>query len=419
LENGMSTRDLRRRTLLKAGAAAAILPLSRPFVISARAADNVKIGMIDPITGVYSAPAASEVEGAKFAVAELNKKGGILGRQVELLVEDSANDVGTGVQKARKLIDRDQVNFILADVNSAIAYAVAGVTNEKKILHIVPGGHTDPITGKDCKWNVFRVCNTTAMDSNAIAGTLIEKFGKKWYFLTPDYAYGHTLQEGFVKNLKAAGGEFEGDLLPIGTADFSASLIKAKQYGPSVLIDIMGGADQVNSLKQFVQFGMDKQMAVGGALYELESMRAVPPEALTGWWTMEWWWDQPNVPHVKEWVAALKQATGKTPSARHWFGYVAIHTCAIVANETKGLDAVKMAHALEGLKLPPEIALQPGDVTYRAGDHELMSSIFVGDAHAAPAGGDSDNMFSIKTTVPGEKAAGPAEATGCKVEWPA
>ncbi len=415
----MSTRDLRRRTLLKAGAAAAILPLSRPFVISARAADNVKIGMIDPITGVYSAPAASEVEGAKFAVAELNKKGGILGRQVELLVEDSANDVGTGVQKARKLIDRDQVNFILADVNSAIAYAVAGVTNEKKILHIVPGGHTDPITGKDCKWNVFRVCNTTAMDSNAIAGTLIEKFGKKWYFLTPDYAYGHTLQEGFVKNLKAAGGEFEGDLLPIGTADFSASLIKAKQYGPSVLIDIMGGADQVNSLKQFVQFGMDKQMAVGGALYELESMRAVPPEALTGWWTMEWWWDQPNVPHVKEWVAALKQATGKTPSARHWFGYVAIHTCAIVANETKGLDAVKMAHALEGLKLPPEIALQPGDVTYRAGDHELMSSIFVGDAHAAPAGGDSDNMFSIKTTVPGEKAAGPAEATGCKVEWPA
>ncbi|HTZ37620.1 MAG TPA: ABC transporter substrate-binding protein [Stellaceae bacterium] len=410
---------MRRRTLLQAGAAAALLPLAKPFVVTARAADTVKIGMIDPITGVYSAVAASEVEGAKYALAEINKKGGILGRQVELLVEDSANDVGTGVQKARKLIDRDQVNFILADVNSAIAYAIAGVTNEKKILHIVPGGHTDPITGKDCKWNVFRVCNTTAMDSNAIADTLVKKFGKKWYFLTPDYAYGHTLQEGFVKNLKEAGGTFEGDLLPIGTADFSASLIKAKQYAPNVLIDIMGGADQVNSLKQFIQFGMDKEMAVGGALYELESMRAVPKEALTGWWTMEWWWNQPNVPHVKEFVAGIKQAVGKNPTARHWFGYVSVHSCALAATAAKALDAVKMAHAMEGMQLPPEIALQPGNISYRAGDHELMSTIFVGDAHPAPAGGDSDDMFTARTLVPGDKAAGPASATGCKVEWPA
>ena len=105
--------------------------------------------------------------------------------QVELLVEDSANDVGTGVQKTRKLIERDQVSFIVGDVNSGIAIAMAQVTSEKKVLHIVGGGHTDPITGSNCSWNVFRVCNSTAMDANAIASTLMEKFGKKWYFLTP------------------------------------------------------------------------------------------------------------------------------------------------------------------------------------------------------------------------------------------
>ncbi|MBV9829341.1 MAG: ABC transporter substrate-binding protein [Alphaproteobacteria bacterium] len=407
-----------RRSILRVGAGLSLLPLAKPFIISARGETPVRIGMVDPITGVYSAPANSEVEGAKFAVAQLNKNGGILGRQVELLVEDSANDVGTGVQKARKLIDRDQVAFMLADVNSAIAYAIAGATNEKKILHIVPGGHTDPITGKDCKWNVFRVCNTTAMDATAIATTLIEKFGKKWFFLTPDYAYGHTLQEGFVKILKAAGGEYEGDLLPIGTADFSASLIKAKSYGPKVLLNIMGGGDQVNSLKQFIQFGMEKDMAVGGALYELESMQAVPKEALIGWWTMEWWWNQPNVPHVADFVADIKKAYNKTPTARHWFGFASVQTCALAANQTKSLDAVKMAHALEGFKLPPEIALQPGDISFRAGDHELMSSIFVGDAHAAPEGGNADDLFTVRSTVPGDKAAGPAEATGCKVTWP-
>ena len=77
----------------------------------------------------------------------------------------SANDVGTGVQKTRKLIERDQVSFIIGDVNSGIAIAMAQVTSEKKVLHIVSGGHTDPITGSSCSWNVFRVCNSTTMDA--------------------------------------------------------------------------------------------------------------------------------------------------------------------------------------------------------------------------------------------------------------
>ena len=275
------------------------MQIASPFILTARGETPVKIGMVDPLTGVYAAIAQSEVAGAQARHRGPQQKGGILGRQVELLVEDSANNVGTGVQKTRKLIDRDQVNCIIGDVNSGIALAMAGVTSEKKVLHIVSGGHTDGVTGKDCHWNVFRVCNTTTMDVNAIAETLMEKFGKKWYFLTPDYAYGHSVQAAFVKKLKAAGGEFAGDLVPLGTADYSAYLIKAKAYGPNVLIDVMGGGDQVNSLKQFVGFGLQNQMAVGGTLFELESLRAVPPEARIGWWTMEWWWDQPDNAHVK------------------------------------------------------------------------------------------------------------------------
>src|SRR5690349_15818176 len=136
-----------RRTLLQAGAAVGALQVASPFIIAARGETPIKIGMVDPLTGVYAAPASNEVTGAKLAVAQMNAKGGILGRQIELLVEDSANDVGTGVQKTRKLIDRDQVNFIIGDVNSGIAQAIAQVTNEKKVLHIVSGGHTDTLTG--------------------------------------------------------------------------------------------------------------------------------------------------------------------------------------------------------------------------------------------------------------------------------
>jgi branched-chain amino acid transport system substrate-binding protein len=406
-----------RRRILTAGAALGALQVTSPYIIAARGETPIRIGLVDPLTGVYAAIARGEVEGAQLALEEVNKKGGILGRPVELLIEDSANDVGTGVQKARKLIDRDQVNFLIGDVNSGIALAIAQVTSEKKVLHIVSGGHTDAITGGNCGWNVFRVCNSTSMDSNAIADTLIEKFGKKWYFLTPDYAYGHSVQAGLVKKLTAAGGTWSGDLIPLGTVDYSAYLIKAKAAGPNVLIDVMGGGDQVNSLKQFVQFGLDKQMAVGGTLFELESLRAVPNEARIGWWTMEWWWDQPNVPQAAAFNANMKKRTNQAASARNWFGYVSVHTVALIANQEKSVDAPKLARALNNFALPPEIGLQPGSAAYREGDHELMSTVFVGEAH--PPKGDADNMFTVHNPVPGAKAAGPVEETGCKMQWPA
>jgi len=417
MSTSQRSRPVDRRRILQAGTALAAVQFASPFIISARGETPVRMGMVDPLTGVYAAIAQGEVVGARFAAEEINKKGGILGRPVELLIEDSANDVGTGVQKTRKLIERDQVSFIIGDVNSGIAIAMAQVTSEKKVLHIVSGGHTDPITGTNCSWNVFRICNSTTMDSNAIASTLIEKFGKKWYFLTPDYAYGHSVQAGFEKLLKAAGGTSAGSRVPLGTPDYSAYLIQAKAYGPQVLINVMGGGDQVSSLKQFVQFGLDKQMAVGGTLFELESIRAVPDGARLGWWTMEWWWDQPGVPHVAEFNTAMKKITGLSATARNWFGYASVHTLAVIANQEKTLDSVKLSRALSGFKLPPEIALQPGAPAFRAGDHELMSTVFVGEAH--PPQGDPDNMFSVRTLVPGEKAAGPAEATGCKIQWPA
>src|SRR5271154_56758 len=102
-----------RRTLIKAGAAVGAAQIASPFIIAARGENPIKIGMVDPLTGVYPALAQNEVIGARLAVDTINAKGGGLGRQLELLVEDSANDVGTGVQKTRKLIDRDQVNFII------------------------------------------------------------------------------------------------------------------------------------------------------------------------------------------------------------------------------------------------------------------------------------------------------------------
>src|SRR6478735_6948900 len=213
---------LDRRTLLKTAGLVGVAQIASPFVITARAADEVKIGFDNPITGVYAALGKNELIGAQLALEQINAKGGILGRKAQLLVEDSTSgDAGTAVEKARKLIDRDKVNFLLGNINSALALAIAQVSNEKGVFHVVPGGHTDAVTGKTCHWNVFRICNTTRMETNAVSKTLFDQFGKKWFFITADYAFGHTLQQGFEASLKQFGGTEVGvALTPLATTDF-------------------------------------------------------------------------------------------------------------------------------------------------------------------------------------------------------
>ena len=409
-----------RRAVMKGAAAIGVMQVTSPFAIKALGDTPIKIGMVDPLTGVYAAVAQNEVIGAKFAVEQINAKGGVLGRPLELLVEDSANDVGTGVQKTRKLIERDEVSFIIGDVNSGIAQAMAQVTAEKKVLHVVSGGHTDGITGKDCKWNVFRVCNTTRMEANAVTELLFNKYGKKWHFITPDYAFGHTLQKAGEANLTKLGGTMTGnELTPLGTTDFSAYLIKARAANPDVLLVLPQGSDMVNCLKQIAQFGIDKQIHVAGLQQELESLEAMPPEARVGIWMFEWYWKQPGVPGVEKFVADIRQRNnGKVPTARTWFGFTSVQTYALVANQEKSLDAVKLAKALGNFELPAEVKLQPNKCYYRAGDHQLMTSSFVGEALAMPAG-DPEDLFRVNQVLAGDKVSPPENDTGCSLQWPA
>ena len=418
-KNGLNALKVNRRTLIKTGLAlGAAQAVSGPFVIKALGETPIKIGMIDPLTGVYAANAKNEVIGAQMAVEEVNRSGGVLGRPVDLLVEDSANDVGTGVQKARKLIDRDNIQFLIGDVNSSIALALGQVSNEKGVLHVVSGGHTDAVTGTDCHWNVFRVCNTTWMEDAAVAQTLFSDYGKKWYFITPDYAFGHTLHEGFQKLLKQMGGtDLGGDLTPLGTSDYSAHLIKAQAAKPDVLIFLTAGQDMVNCLKQSVQFGLDKQMHIAGAQQELEVLEGLTPEARIGTWVFEWYWKQPGVPHVEKFVADTRKKTKKVPTARTWFGYASAYTFALIANHEKSLNAVKLARALEGFTLPPQVALMPSKPFYRKGDHQLMPTLYVG--HAKASGSDPEDLFEVTKRVDGDKVALPVSETGCVLKYPA
>jgi branched-chain amino acid transport system substrate-binding protein len=310
------------------------------------------------------------------------------------------------------------VNFTFGEVSSGVSLALAQVAKERGILHLVTGGHSDSITGKDCKWNVFRIPTTTMMEARAIGKFIADKFGKRWYIMTPDYAYGWSLQEGFETVSKELGGKIVGaDRIPLGTTDYSAALVKVGQAKPDVLLVLQAGQDAVNALKQTVQFGLNKQMAVAGGLMEWEVINALPLDARIGWWTFEWYYNQPNVPAAKVFSDKIQKHYNHVATARNWFGYIAINTIARIANKEKTLDGEKLAKALEGWTLPADMAMEPNKVYYRAGDHQLMGSVYVGEVRHDIKKGDPD-LFKVSRVVPGDEAALPVDKTGCTIKYP-
>lgn len=413
---GVSRRQLLKSSAfgLAAGATAMTFPAMNAW---GKSESPITIGMVDPRTGTYAAMGQSEILGAQMAVAELNKKNGILGRPVQLKIEDSAANVGQAVQKARKLITRDNAQFLMGAVSSSVAQSVSQTAGDLGVPYMVTGGHADSVTAEKCSWNTFRTCSTTWLLTAGDFEVLLNKYGKRWYFLTPDYSFGHSLVNDYTKQLKKAGGKVVGNALaPLGTTDFSSYLIKARSANPDVLIVLVNGDDMVNALKQITQFGLNKQMAVGGALLNMESIEALPQSARYGWWVMEWYWKQPGVPHVKEFVDRYRsQHNDKVPTARTWFGYASAHALALASENAKSVDAVKVCKALEGLELPPEVALQPNKAFYRAADHQLIGSEFPGQIKSD---GDYPDLFEVAKVVDASKVARSAEEKGCRIVYP-
>jgi len=407
--------NLGRRNIL-AGGAALGAGLATPAISRAQATP-IKIGQIDSTTGNFAVLGQSQIKGAAMAAKELNAKGGILGRPVQILVEDDAGSPATGLDKAGRLVSQDNVDFFIGTVSSAVSLSLSQFAQAHGKIFMCSGGHVDKLTGKACNWATFRVCSTTWMLTDGDSKILVDKFGKKWYFLTTDYAFGHSEQTDYTKQVTDMGGTIVGGaLVPVGTSDFSSYLIQAKAAAPDVLCLLLAGDDQINAMKQITQFGINQSVAVGGALFELEQIAALPEAARYGVWTFEWYWNQPGVPHVADFVKRYSTLYGGLyPSQRSWFGYASVHALALGCEKAGSADSVKVAKALEGLTLPPEVALQPGAPVFRPEDHQLLLGMFPGQVNQT---GTYPNLMNIFDYVPGASIAQPVGETGCTLTYP-
>jgi branched-chain amino acid transport system substrate-binding protein len=187
--------DVTRRTLLKGVAGTtALVGIGMPAIVKAQS-DVIRIGHLTPITGFLGPLGEFAQMGVQLAADEINAGGGVLGRKIELVMEDSVNPQ-TASAKAERLIERDKVAMIIGEISSASALAIGQVANRTKTVFINTGANSDALRGASCNPFMFHIEAANSMMVTAVGSYLKNENmikGKKWYSLTADYAFGHDL----------------------------------------------------------------------------------------------------------------------------------------------------------------------------------------------------------------------------------
>ena len=389
-----------RREFLKAAGVATAAAGTREILFPAiiKAEEPIKIGQLIPFTGFLGAIGEYGKQGATIAVEELNARGGVLGRKLELITEDEANP-GVAVQKARKLIERDQVVAIEGLVSSASCLAVGDEAQRARILVINAGANSDEIRSKRCHRYVFSTegCNTQYV--GAIGNWLIKSRKiTSWYFITSDYAFGHDLLR-VARNLLQShqGTEVGSDLVPTGTTDFSQYITKMKQAKPELIFHNLAGADMANFLKQFAESGMKTEVA-GGVV---DSAYAWPVgESLRGTFPIIWWHGI-NSPASRAWTERFVKRWGRPPDNQAWGDYTAVHAIAQAIEKSRSTDSARLVQALEGHTLTAAMdGLKGRPLTFRAWDHELLQPMYVVQAKDKSRWKDQWDIFDVISEVP-------------------
>ena len=227
--------------------------------ISRAQSDAIKIGHLTPRTGFLGPLGDFAVQGIQLAADEINAAGGVNGRKIDLVLEDSVNPQ-TASAKAERLVERDKVAMIIGEISSASGLAIGQVAKRTKTVFINTGCNSDALRGSDCNQYMFHIEAANSMYVQAVGQYLLKENmvkGKKWYSLTADYAFGHDLLKVAKMFMEANGGQFAADeLVPTDASDFSPFLLKIRQARPDLVVSNLAGNQITNFLKQYSEYGL-------------------------------------------------------------------------------------------------------------------------------------------------------------------
>jgi branched-chain amino acid transport system substrate-binding protein len=411
------TSSLSRRALVK-GAAGSALLVGMPAIVMAQA-DAIRIGHLTPLTGFLGPLGEYAVMGVKLAAEEINNSGGVMGRKIELVMEDSVNPQ-TASAKAERLIERDRVAMIIGEISSASGLAIGQVANRLKTVFINTGCNSDALRGASCNPYMFHIEGANSMYVMAVGQYLLRENmvkGKKWYSLTADYAFGHDLLKVAKRFMESKGGQFAADeLVPTDATDFSAYLLKIRQARPDLVVANLAGTQITNFVKQYTEYGL--QFPVAGFGFDTALAWGAGKGNFLGTWPVVWH-HLIDTPSTKKFVADFSKRYGKPPENQAWGDYNALKILAQAMNETKSTDGVKLVEYFDkGAKFD---VMKKREGYFRPRDHQIMMEMYAIEALPPDQVKNQWDVFKDLGPVPDpneplESIAPTAEEAACKME---
>jgi branched-chain amino acid transport system substrate-binding protein len=344
---------------------------------SASAQNTIKIGELN---SYKSQPAFLDPykKGWEMAVEEINAKGGLLGKKLEVVSRDDGANPGDAVRVAEELITREGVNIIAGTFLSHIGLAVTEFAGKKQVFFLAAEPLTDKITWSNGNRYTFRLRASTYMQVAMLMPAAVGAKKKRWALVYPNFEYGQSAAAAFKEMLKKAQPDVEfvtEQAPPLGKIDAGAVVQAIDDAKPDAIFNVLFGADLAKFVREGNTRGAFKDRMVVSLLSgEPEYLDPLKDEAPVGWIVTGYPWNAINTPEHKAFVDAYKKRWNDYPRLGSIVGYSTIYSIAEGIKKAGSTDTEKLISAFRGLKLDSPF----GPFEYRASDHQATMGAYVG-----------------------------------------
>jgi branched-chain amino acid transport system substrate-binding protein len=369
----------------------------------------VKIGVLTDMAGVYAdLSGAGSIAAAEMALEDFGPT--VAGVPIEIVTADHQNKADIAATRAREWFESDGVDVIVDLVTSSVALAVQEVGRQMNQVTIVSGAATSRLTNEACS----PVGIHWAYDTHALAvGTgraVVEEGGDSWYFLTVDYAYGHSLEEDVRRVVLASGGSVVGAIRhPFPTTDFSSFLLQAQASGAKIIGLANAGQDTTTSIKQAKEFGiteMGQQLA--GLLVFITDAHALGVDIAQGLLlTTGFYWDYDAA--TRAWSDRFYERTGQRPSMAHAGVYSSMLHYLKAVEVTRSDDGPTVIAQMK--KLPIEDFFARNG--YLRDDGRMVHDMYLARVKTPDESSGPWDLYNILRVIPGEEAFRPLSESEC------
>src|SRR5579862_3817757 len=387
----------RKSTVMALGALLGLYASSQ----ASAAADQVVIGDIDDMSGVYAdVLGQAGLDAIDMAIHDFG--GTALGKKITVLSVDHQNKPDIGASKFREWADQNGLTLVLGGSNTGVSIAMSKVAAAKKIPFIAIGAGGASLTGADCTpYTIHYAYDTTAL-GNGTASAIIKEGGKTWFFITADYAFGTQLQDAATKVVLANGGKVLGAVrAPLGTTDYSSFLLQAQASGAQVLGLANAGTDFSNSLKGANEFGLTKTMTPAALLAFISDIHSLTLQTAQGLYlTTAWYWDLND--ETRGFSKRLFAKTHKEPTMTQAAYYSATLQYLTAVKSVKSTDPDLVMTELKNMKIN-DMFTKNG---YIRPDGLMVHTMYVMQVKTPVESKYPWDYYKIIKVMPGEEAYG-------------